>query len=131
MPISYTVIPIDRLLTSENLPSVRNIEDIQRNMQKAMKTFDDKQLASRQILSSKVDEPTHKNLASPIHEDDDGSCKLCDSCGGDFPVLSGHGISKSDTIETSWMTFGAECKADYTLSNGQPQLCCKESAKAK
>jgi hypothetical protein len=50
------------------------------------------------------------------------TCRLCTSCGGDYPTYSGEGLSEGDW--GYWLRYREQCSAQLTSMSGPPQLCC-------
>ena len=48
------------------------------------------------------------------------SCRLCDSCGGDYPISGGGGLTKN-----YWMSYADKCTGNSLYATSTvPQICC-------
>eukprot|EP00347_Sterkiella_histriomuscorum_P003760 403363054 len=50
------------------------------------------------------------------------TCRLCTTCGGDYPNYGGEGFKQDDWGH--WLRFREHCTADLYSESGPPQLCC-------
>ena len=50
------------------------------------------------------------------------ACRLCKSCGGDYPNYGGEGLKKGDWGR--WMMYNDGCQGSLTDQSFPPQLCC-------
>ena len=50
------------------------------------------------------------------------TCRLCTTCGGDYPTYGGEGLKADDWGH--WLRYREECTAQLTSVSGPPQLCC-------
>eukprot|EP00347_Sterkiella_histriomuscorum_P014024 403362451 len=50
------------------------------------------------------------------------TCRLCTSCGGDYPVYGGEGFKENEWGH--WQRFREHCTGELYSESGPPHLCC-------
>lgn len=117
MPIQYKLGVISELLVKENFPQIDQIATIRKNLDEALGQYCGK-LKDNGIVTS-CDPPDSNDVLG-----DQSSCRLCDSCGGDFPELAAIGIHEDSW--GPWKTHGPLCSSPYSDSNAEPHWCCQK-----